>query len=111
MAGLNPFPSKSQCRVARPRQAQLPVGMLLVRLYLFLRGMIEAKCQMGKGKRVLTESIREHRLHGAFLSFPSPSQALLEGDSVEGRRCREAGLGVTKAGSVAHEVLCAQYAS
>lgn len=50
MAGLNPFPSKSQCRVARPRQAQLPVGLVLVRLYLFLQWDDRSKMPDGEGE-------------------------------------------------------------
>lgn len=67
--------------MARPRQAQLPAGMVLVRLYLFLHGMVEAKCQLGKvrphrrEKNVLAEPIREHQLQGAqtLLLPTSPS--------------------------------------
>lgn len=61
---------------------------------------------------MLTEliSFREHWLHGAFSVFhpTSPTKLSLRGDSLESRGCKEGGLGVTQAGSVAHEVLCAQ---
>lgn len=85
-------------------------------VYLFLHGMIEANCQIGKArlhrreKNVLTEpvSCRAHRRHGALSVF-HPTNLI----SLGGRLCgwwemQRRALGVTEAGSVANEVLGTQ---